>query len=289
MTVTLRPVSAVSFHDLTAAYNAAYSDYIIPIYATTSSITRLRDHVAVDFEASQVAVVGNRIVGFGFLGVRGQRGWISSIAVLPDYRRQGIGRIIMDGLTRTARGRGLTRLQLEVGAHNTPALALYDQLGYQRQGELLTVGLDERPDFAETGPVHTSYADRVLSTYERTHPIMPPWQREKASLLAVAWDRVAWYVGADVSAYIIGYTWDGVISFDDVGFQPGEEAAFRALLAGLFDLYPEIICRMSSINAAEPAWAIMAEAGFEVVMTEYQMTFALDQSVPRSPTSAAGS
>jgi [ribosomal protein S18]-alanine N-acetyltransferase len=55
---------------------------------------------------------------------------INNIAVLPQFREQGIGRTLMHHVLAEARRLGARRATLEVRASNAAALALYDRLGF---------------------------------------------------------------------------------------------------------------------------------------------------------------
>jgi ribosomal-protein-alanine N-acetyltransferase len=59
---------------------------------------------------------------------------ILTICVLPDRRRQGIGRALLDETAATLGRGGAARLFLEVAAGNGPALALYERQGFIRAG-----------------------------------------------------------------------------------------------------------------------------------------------------------
>ena len=59
-------------------------------------------------------------------------GHIGRLAVLPAWRRHGVGRALMCHLTDAARRRGLDRLQLNA---QISAAGFYERLGYRRQGE----------------------------------------------------------------------------------------------------------------------------------------------------------
>lgn len=64
---------------------------------------------------------------FGYLG----------ISLLPAARGQGIGRAAMAALEAAARDElGLRKLLLQVRSDNTPALKLYDAVGWRRAGLL---------------------------------------------------------------------------------------------------------------------------------------------------------
>ena len=73
-------------------------------------------------------VVGNiTLTRFDQLG----RQWvISNVAVLPDYRRRGIARIMMKAAIQHAKHHGCKRVQLQVRHDNYGAKALYESLGF---------------------------------------------------------------------------------------------------------------------------------------------------------------
>ena len=56
------------------------------------------------------------------------------LMVAASHRRQGIGRALLDAAFEWARASGVRKLELHVFPHNTPALALYEGLGFVREG-----------------------------------------------------------------------------------------------------------------------------------------------------------
>jgi ribosomal-protein-alanine N-acetyltransferase len=71
----------------------------------------------------------------GLLAPRGAgQGDIQTIAVAPEARRQGLGRLLMLSLMTEARQRGARELFLEVRADNPGAESLYASLGFSRLG-----------------------------------------------------------------------------------------------------------------------------------------------------------
>ena len=61
---------------------------------------------------------------------------IESIAVAPDYRRQGIGTLILSKLIDTIKERGAKVICLEVHTNNTPAINLYKHFGFKIIGSI---------------------------------------------------------------------------------------------------------------------------------------------------------
>lgn len=57
-----------------------------------------------------------------------------NVAVHPDYRRQGIARLLVTELVAALAKKGVSSLALEVRASNAPAISLYEQLGFIQVG-----------------------------------------------------------------------------------------------------------------------------------------------------------
>jgi tRNA threonylcarbamoyl adenosine modification protein YeaZ/ribosomal-protein-alanine acetyltransferase len=59
---------------------------------------------------------------------------INTICVSPNYRRQHFGTDLLQGLLAHLRGMNTTKVFLEVSAHNTAAIALYNNHGFAKTG-----------------------------------------------------------------------------------------------------------------------------------------------------------
>ena len=81
-----------------------------------------------------VATVDDRVVGYIGVFVVSDSCFISNIAVLPDYRRQGVGRALMKIAMLTADVMGTEFISLEVRPTNYPAVMLYKSLGFDEMG-----------------------------------------------------------------------------------------------------------------------------------------------------------
>jgi ribosomal-protein-alanine N-acetyltransferase len=81
-----------------------------------------------------VALEDDRVVGYiGSQTVCGETD-VMNIAVHPDYRRQGIGQILIEELIREVKNLGSISLTLEVRSSNAPAVSLYEKLGFSQVG-----------------------------------------------------------------------------------------------------------------------------------------------------------
>ncbi len=59
---------------------------------------------------------------------------INNVAVLPPYRGRGVGALLLTHVMTEAARAGARRATLEVRASNTPALRLYERLGFVVEG-----------------------------------------------------------------------------------------------------------------------------------------------------------
>ena len=67
-------------------------------------------------------------------GVSGSIGYIQTIEVAPDRRKQGIGRELLRRVEDSARAASVQAIWLHVHAENAPAIRLYESNGYLREG-----------------------------------------------------------------------------------------------------------------------------------------------------------
>lgn len=56
------------------------------------------------------------------------------LMVAKEARRQGVGRALLEAAVEWARGAGVRKLELHVFPWNEPALRLYEQFGFEREG-----------------------------------------------------------------------------------------------------------------------------------------------------------
>ena len=81
-----------------------------------------------------IAEDDNRVVGY--IGTQSSidETDVMNVAVHPDWRRQGVAENLITHLIQELKKRGSHALMLEVRASNTPAIALYEKLGFQQVG-----------------------------------------------------------------------------------------------------------------------------------------------------------
>ena len=78
--------------------------------------------------------VSGRVLGYAGLMVVADEGYITNVAVFPEYRRQGIAAQILQVFVQFAEANRLAFLTLEVRPSNAAAIALYQDFGLEEVG-----------------------------------------------------------------------------------------------------------------------------------------------------------
>lgn len=81
-----------------------------------------------------VATCDERVVGYGGVYLILDEGQISNIAVLNKYRKNGLGKAILESIFSVCRENGCERVTLELRESNSPARALYESCGFTEVG-----------------------------------------------------------------------------------------------------------------------------------------------------------
>jgi ribosomal protein S18 acetylase RimI-like enzyme len=254
MTVELRP--ATEFDGATRArlFTAGYAGYFVPMNVDEPTLARFTEQWDVDLARSRVALRDGQPVGFANLALRGDLGWIAGVAVVPEARRQGIARVLMEAVLAEAPGDVL----LEVIEQNVGAKALYEQLGFRTTRMLETWLWDGEPPASDARPAEARLVEPDA-----------PWQRARPDLSSLEALEV-----------------DG----GAVLFAPGERVSVAQLHARDLDAASALLAgaraRGESLvyaNAPEgsPAVAALAVLGATMSLRQFEMLLSRPTSAPR--------
>ena len=78
--------------------------------------------------------VSGKVLGYAGLLVMADEGYITNVAVFPEYRRSGVAAKLIEVFENFARGNRLAFLTLEVRPSNAAAITLYRRFGFQEVG-----------------------------------------------------------------------------------------------------------------------------------------------------------
>ncbi|MFI3229736.1 MAG: ribosomal protein S18-alanine N-acetyltransferase [Bacillota bacterium] len=81
-----------------------------------------------------VAKINETVVGYcGFQHILDQAD-IMNIAILPEFRGQGIGKQLLNSILELADSLSVTGITLEVAENNAVAIGLYEYFGFTKEG-----------------------------------------------------------------------------------------------------------------------------------------------------------
>jgi len=80
-----------------------------------------------------IAEIDNQLVGTAMAGYDGHRGWLYSVAVHPNHRRQKIATALVHEAEAALRARNCPKINLQTMPNNPDAIALYKSLGYSTE------------------------------------------------------------------------------------------------------------------------------------------------------------
>lgn len=125
MTIIIRPIEPQELPELFAVEQASHE------FPWTEGI--LKDCLAVGYP-SWAILEEDRLVGYGMMSLAVGECHILNVCVIPDARRKGYARQLMQTMLAAAKAAGAEVAFLEVRVSNQAALNLYRQLGFNEIG-----------------------------------------------------------------------------------------------------------------------------------------------------------
>jgi ribosomal protein S18 acetylase RimI-like enzyme len=153
--ISRRPVAECTAAQVAYALTISFEGYVMPVNVTAEGYERRFRPEHVDPFASYVYFREARPVAVVLVARRGWTSRIAAMAVAPEARGRGLGKLIMQDAIDEAVKRGDRSVLLEVFEHNTPAVKLYEGLGFRPTRRL--VGYHHDPGGAAPEVTDTLY------------------------------------------------------------------------------------------------------------------------------------
>ncbi|MFO1313858.1 MAG: ribosomal protein S18-alanine N-acetyltransferase [Burkholderiales bacterium] len=126
-----RGAGAVEWRPLRASDVTYVSVLEAQIHAAPWSAVNFRDALAAGYSAL-VGEREGRIVAFGVMMMAPGEAQLLNLSVVPDARREGLGRALLRRFVAMAGRMGAAQIFLEVRVGNAAAIALYEDEGFVR-------------------------------------------------------------------------------------------------------------------------------------------------------------
>lgn len=116
---------------------------------------------------------GGKRIGTANIGRRGKSDtWmVSNVAVLPDHRRKGLARKLVEACLQLGRERGAKKIILDVIDGNLPAQQLYEKLGFVNYTISVTYDYE-----APTSPAEAAWSSDYIITPLKSSEWQPRYQ-----------------------------------------------------------------------------------------------------------------
>jgi ribosomal-protein-alanine N-acetyltransferase len=166
--VTPVAVDPMTMGDIEAVHEIERLCFITP-WPTFAFEQELRGNRLARYVVARAATAhGDEVVGFAGLWLMVDEGHITTFAVHPDWRRQGVGARMLLRLVDIAAELHAARMTLEVRVSNDAAQELYRRFGFSIAGTRVRYYTDDGEDaFVMTTPALSEPAMRDIVTLER--------------------------------------------------------------------------------------------------------------------------
>lgn len=205
-----RFLSENEFESLYRTFIEAFSDYVVPFNLTLTQFRGHLDLTGVEVCRSVGCFEGDKMIGFSLNGF-GEWNGLSTVydagtGVIPAKRRQGASEAMFELMLPAFSKAGIQQFLLEVITSNTPALQLYENLGFEIVRELALLQWDNPP--AASHSSKSVFAIREMNTpdWERFESFWdgkPSWQNMPDALDRVIETRCV--AGAFAGDECVGY------------------------------------------------------------------------------------
>ncbi len=81
--------------------------------------------------------IKEKVVGVVMGGFDGRRGYVHHLAVDPEYKKKGYGRLMVDNLTKKFRKLGVHKVHLFIEKNNKEVVKFYQNLGWKIRDDLI--------------------------------------------------------------------------------------------------------------------------------------------------------
>lgn len=265
--------SAYDYEQLANIYNESRLDYIVPMPMNAKRLAEYVHQYDVSLEHSLVALnQAAQIAGIGMLGVRGKRGWITRLGVIPSRRGVGLGQYMVDTLLENAANQGAERVQLEVIEGNEPAYCMFQKVGFEDTRKLLVIRRPPKMPAPLPYEVESSNltSEEIEACLEK-HNSHASWLDEKPSILRggnVEGVRVTLPSGESGTAVFRNSIFQ--LSHLALDADVSEELAV-ALLSTVHGRYPKRDTKLENLPAQSPLWRAFQQVGYVETFARIEM------------------
>ncbi|WP_257463492.1 GNAT family N-acetyltransferase [Archangium lipolyticum] len=196
MAPEISSASSLPLERLAEGFAASFAGYVVPISADVRAFEQRLRTEHVHLADSLVMMKEGRLVALALVARRNVTSRVAAMGVVPELRRGGLGRELLRRVLDEARARGDRSVRLEVIESNTPAVALYERMGFQVRRRL--VGWEGTPP-EQAVPLEEIPLVTALEAILRYGEPGLPWQLAPETVAGLTAPTRAFRLGAAVA------------------------------------------------------------------------------------------
>jgi ribosomal protein S18 acetylase RimI-like enzyme len=279
--IEIKTLGGMLLAGLADAWNKAFSDYAVKLHFDERLMGLIIRQNGVRLESSIGAVSGGDLIGIWLNGIRTIDGMLSAYdagtAICPEFRSQGISKMLAAKSNEILRSLGVKKYVLEVLTENEKAFNLYKGQGFEvtRRFECLEI---ERP-LAPVACSDKGISFEVLPLNAETTKLLPPteytpsWQNRIEAMIAIS-DDVELHA-ARKTGKIVGF---GIVQpargrISEIGFTEkywGTDVS-SAILTRLFSSIKGEAMMINIQEDADKTIGLLEGHGFKKAISQYEM------------------
>jgi GNAT superfamily N-acetyltransferase len=181
--ITFRRMNQLSIVEIVELWNRSFTGYLIPVQMTESLLLARLGKLKISTRHSVVAYKENRAVGFVAQAIESMAGkriaWNGGTGVVPEERGTGVGAALVAEALRVLKTESVDMATLEAIETNTPAIRLYEKMGYHIVSPLYFYALSKESVHAPASSTPTHRYRHTVAQAMETIPFVPavtPWQ-----------------------------------------------------------------------------------------------------------------
>lgn len=278
--MTFRSLREVSLSSLTATFNHAFSDYVVPFHLTETQLQNKLLSDGVRLELSAGAFEDGELIGFilhGYDVVQDQAvAYNAGTGVIPEKRGHKITAQLYDFILPELKAHDIQSIQLEVIMSNQAAFKTYRVIGFETARELDcykgSVGL----------PNSGKFEIRSLDTYDWKELTAfwdwnPSWQNSMTAVEQVKTSNISIgaYDGSTLTSYLIYNPVSNRIQQFAVDLKYRRQGAGRQLFAHIAQLEGKELVLINVDHDSRETAVFLRALGLEMYVRQYEMSLRL--------------
>jgi len=101
------------------------------------SRANIRQKIKLSYSIYLVAEINGKLIGSIFGTHDGRRGWINRLAVLPEYRQQGISTRLVNEVEKILTKQGIDIIAALIARENKVSMKTLEKLGYKKHNNIV--------------------------------------------------------------------------------------------------------------------------------------------------------